>query len=98
MHNFIEAPICMGNERLDHPTQKPLRVMENLIRIASNPDDVVLDPFAGMGSTGVAALNLGRRFIGVEANPTYAEAARNRLDQTPFFVDWLGQLAELPSE
>jgi DNA modification methylase len=82
MHNFIEAPICMGHERVKsphHPTQKPLRVLEHLIRISSQPDALVLDPFMGVGSTGVAALKLGRRFIGMELDPAYYEAAETRL-------------------
>ena len=82
MHNFIQSPICMGNERLKnpkHPTQKPLKVLEPIIRIATNPDDIVFDPFMGVGSTGVAALNLERRFIGFELNPEYFAAAEQRL-------------------
>ena len=82
MHNFIETPICSGKERLKdpkHPTQKPLRVLERLISLATDPGDVVLDPFCGVGSTGVAALRLDRRFIGYEVDPVYAEAAKNRL-------------------
>jgi site-specific DNA-methyltransferase (adenine-specific)/modification methylase len=83
MHNFIEAPICSGNERVKdpvHPTQKPLRVLRRLVELASSPGDVVLDPFMGVGSTGVAALELGRRFVGIELEPAYVDAARRRLD------------------
>lgn len=82
MHNFIESPICMGKERLrepKHPTQKPLKILRRFIEIASNPGDVVLDPFMGVGSTGVAALELERRFVGFEADATYFEAARQRI-------------------
>jgi len=82
MHNFIEAPICMGRERVKnpvHPTQKPVRILERIIRIASNPNDVVFDPFMGVGSTGVAALRLGREFIGTEIDENYFQAAENRL-------------------
>lgn len=85
MHNFIESPICMGNERLKnpkHPTQKPIKVLEHIIRIATNPVNIVFDPFMGVGSTGVAALNLGRRFIGFELNPEYFAAAEQRLSTT----------------
>ena len=74
MHNFIETPICIGSERLknpQHPTQKPIKVLEHIIRIATNLGDVVVDPFMGVGSTGVAALNLGRRFIGFELEQQY---------------------------
>ena len=86
MHNFVEAPICMGSERVAdpvHPTQKPLKVLKHLISIASNPGDLVFDPFMGVGSTGVAALELGRRFLGVELDAAYFEAARRRLEAVP---------------
>lgn len=84
MHNFIETPICMGAERLKnpkHPTQKPVKVLEHIIQLASKPDDLVFDPFMGVGSTGVAALNLGREFMGVEIDKDYFVAAENRLKQ-----------------
>ncbi|MCX5208344.1 DNA methyltransferase [Kitasatospora sp. NBC_00240] len=61
-----------------HITQKPLEIMQQLVRIC--PDDgVVLDAFTGSGSTGVAALREGRRFVGVELSPHYAEIADQRL-------------------
>jgi DNA modification methylase len=83
MHNFIESPICAGRERTKdpvHPTQKPLRVLRQLVEWGSNPGDLVLDPFMGVGSTGVAAIELGRRFIGIELEETYLAAARRRID------------------
>lgn len=83
MHNFIQTPICMGKERLKnpvHPTQKPVKVLEHVIKLATNPGDVVFDPFMGVGSTGVAALNLERQFIGFELEQKYYEPAINRLD------------------
>jgi len=82
MHNFFECPICMGNERLKnprHPTQKPLALMRSLISIASVQGGIVLDPFMGVGSAGVAAIELGRRFIGFEINPVYFDAAKRRI-------------------
>lgn len=85
MHNFIETPICMGRERLKdpkHPTQKPLRVLEHVIDLASNAGDLIYDPFMGVGSTGVAALNKGRRFLGAEIDDSYYCAANNRLVET----------------
>ena len=89
MHNFIETPICMGKERLKNPfqpTQKPIRVLQHIINIASNNGDVVLDPFMGVGSTGVAALKMGREFIGIELEESYFSAARDRIEafQTTF--------------
>ena len=82
MHNFIQSPICMGNERLKkplHPTQKPVKLLEHIIRIATNEGDTVFDPFMGVGSTGVATLNLKRKFIGFELEPEYYNAAEQRL-------------------
>ena len=83
MHNFIEAPICGGNERVRdpvHPTQKPLRVVRRLLELASGPGDLVLDPFMGVGMTGVAAVEMGRRFVGIEIDPGYVAAAELRLE------------------
>ncbi|MCS6795066.1 MAG: site-specific DNA-methyltransferase [Raineya sp.] len=83
MHNFIESPICMGAERLkepNHPAQKPVKVLKKIIEIASNPNQVVFDPFMGVGSTGVAALQMNRKFIGFELEKTYFEAAKKRIE------------------
>ncbi|MBA7610866.1 Modification methylase DpnIIB [subsurface metagenome] len=85
MHNFIQSPICMGKERLKnptHPTQKPVKVLEHIIRIATNQGDTIFDPFMGVGSTGVAAINLRRKFIGFELEQQYYDAAIKRLDAT----------------
>ena len=84
MHNFIESPICMRPERLDnpkHPTQKPISILKKMIDIASNENDIIFDPFMGVGSTGVAALSMGRRFIGVEINNEYFLASKRRIDE-----------------
>lgn len=84
MHNFFESPICMGPERLKtpkHPTQKPVNLLKHLIKLATNEGDVVLDPFMGVGSTGVAAVELNREFIGIEIEKEYTEAAKKRLVQ-----------------
>jgi len=61
-----------------HPTQKPLELMEFCLRYAGDPD-VVLDPFMGSGTTGVACMNLGRKFIGIEIEPKYFEIACERI-------------------
>ncbi len=83
MHNFIESPICMRPERLSnpkHPAQKPVSILKKMIEIASNKDDIIFDPFMGVGSTGVAALELDRRFIGVELDESYFNAAKQRVE------------------
>jgi site-specific DNA-methyltransferase (adenine-specific) len=85
MHNFIESPICMGRERLrdpKHPTQKPVRILERLLRLGSREGDLILDPFMGVGSTGVAAFNLGRKFLGFDIEPSYVKAAAKRFAHT----------------
>ncbi len=80
-------PICSGPERLKddsgrkvHPTQKPEALLMRVLLAASNAGDLVLDPFFGSGTTGVAARRLSRSFIGIERDPAYAEAARRRID------------------
>jgi DNA modification methylase len=55
-------------------------VLRQLVEWGSNPGDLVLDPFMGVGSTGVAALELGRRFVGIELDETYVAAARRRIE------------------
>ena len=79
-------PICNGGERLKdkagnkvHPTQKPFALLHRILLASTNPGDVVLDPFFGTGTTGAAAKVLGRHYIGIERDETYAEAARERL-------------------
>lgn len=71
-----DAPAIDKNH---HPTVKPLKLMRYLCRLITPPGGVVLDPFSGSGSTGVAALQEGFRFIGVEREPDFAEIARKRL-------------------
>src|SRR4051795_11618276 len=79
-------PLCIGEERLKdgagrkvHPTQKPEALLARIMLAASNPGDVVLDPFFGTGTTGAVAKKLGRRFVGIERETVYAEAARARI-------------------
>ena len=79
MHNFFESPICMGKERLKHPTQKPVKLLKHIIEIASKEGEMVLDPFMGVGSTGQACLELNRHFTGFEISKKYFTMAKNRL-------------------
>ena len=79
-------PLCTGAERLKgadgkkvHPTQKPEVLLQRLLLAASNAGDLVLDPFFGTGTTGAAAKRLQRRFIGIERDTGYADAARARI-------------------
>ena len=63
-----------------HPTQKNLSLMENLVKIHSNENNVVLDPFMGSGTTGLACKNLNRHFIGIEQDANYFEIAKGRIN------------------
>jgi len=79
-------PLCTGGERLKdadgakaHPTQKPEALLARIIMAASNPGDVVLDPFFGTGTTGAVARKLGRRFIGLERDLAYVGHAERRI-------------------
>ena len=79
-------PICTGVERLKdeqgrktHPTQKPEALLSRVILAASNPGDLVLDPFFGTGTTGAVAKRLRRDYLGIEREEIYAVAAQNRI-------------------
>jgi DNA modification methylase len=80
----IERPIGCNN-KLGHPTQKPVELIYNAIRISSNENDVVLDPYLGSGTTAVVCKDLNRRCIGIEINPEYVKIAKNRLRQERLF-------------
>lgn len=62
-----------------HPTQKPVALLERIIAASTQPGEIVLDPFMGSGTTGVAALRLGRRFVGIEKEKEYFDLALNRI-------------------
>jgi site-specific DNA-methyltransferase (adenine-specific)/modification methylase len=72
--------IRQGNEDRYHPTQKPLEVMKWVIELCPKAD-TILDPFMGSGTTGVAAIQLGRKFIGIEREPKYFDIACQRIEQ-----------------
>jgi site-specific DNA-methyltransferase (adenine-specific) len=72
-------PLCNGKERLDHPTQKPLSLIKEIVEKHSRPGDLILDTFAGTGTTAHACLVTGRRYIMVERDESYYEMMRNRI-------------------
>ena len=76
-HDFLESSVCPVSEKTygKHPTQKPLKILEELITCVTNPNDIVLDPFMGSGSTCLASAKLGRRYIGVELDGNYFNIA-----------------------
>jgi modification methylase len=82
-------PICSGGERVKgadgskaHPTQKPEALLYRILLACTKPGGVVLDPFFGTGTTGAVARRLGRRWIGIEREPTYVKVARERIAST----------------
>jgi site-specific DNA-methyltransferase (adenine-specific) len=64
----------------NHPTVKPIKLMEYLITLVTPPNGTVLDPFFGSGTTGIAAVNLGFNYIGIELDEQYVEIARRRIN------------------
>ena len=76
---FSQSISATNPERVGHPTQKPLALMKWCIEQASNPQ-TILDPFMGSGTTGVAAVQMGRQFIGIEREPKYFDIACKRIE------------------
>jgi len=74
------APVEDGKRANTHPTVKPVALMEYLIRLVAPPGGIVLDPFAGSGTTGKAAVRLGFPFFGIELEPEFVELARKRIE------------------
>jgi len=77
--NYIEMPFVSGNEAGLHPTQKPVKLMKHFIELFTKEGDTILDPFMGSGTTGVACVQTGRNFIGIEIDPTYFAIAEKRI-------------------
>jgi len=77
----LSAPGADEKKFGKHPTQKPVALLDRIIRASSNPGDLVLDPFCGSGTTGVAALRNSRRFIGVDMEEAYLKVAILRMSQ-----------------
>ncbi len=80
-HNGIYR-LPIHREKRIHPTQKPLQLMEALITKHSNPNDLVIDPFSGSGTTALASLKLKRRFIGGDKDSNYVKKAKQRIKET----------------
>lgn len=78
--------LCKGKERLKdengikaHPTQKPLKLIQQVVLAASSKGDIIFDPFMGSGTTAIVAEALGRKWLGVERDEKYVALARNRV-------------------
>ncbi|MBQ8776118.1 MAG: site-specific DNA-methyltransferase [Treponema sp.] len=80
LRSLFSSAVVSGSEKLGHPTQKSLTIMKEIISIHSNENQIILDPFMGSGTTGEAALLLGRKFIGIEKEKKYFEICKRRLE------------------
>lgn len=75
------TPVVSGKERTIHPTQKSVALMKQIIKVHTNENDIIFDPFMGSGTTGVAAIETGRRFVGCELNKEYYDIAKKRISE-----------------
>ena len=85
---WLDCPAMLANtplvnETSGYPTQKPLKLLDRIIRLASNPGDKVLDPMCGSGTTLVAARKLGRKWLGIDQSPVAIDIAKSRITATP---------------
>ena len=80
----FEYPVVSGNEKTMHTTQKPVKLMEEIIRVHTKKDNTILDCFMGSGSTGVACANANRKFIGIELDNNYFDIASKRIEEAFF--------------
>lgn len=83
IHDFFETPVTPSGEKKcgKHPTQKPVQLLDTFVKILTNENDTVFDPFCGSGSSGVAALQNDRNFIGSEINEEYCRITKERIAQ-----------------
>ena len=81
LRSLYKFPVVAGKERTSHPTQKSLALMSEIIKTHTNPNDIILDPFMGSGTTGVAALLEDRHFMGIEKDEYYFKIAKSRLEE-----------------
>ena len=81
LRSCYETSTVSGKEKTAHPTQKSLKLMEDIIKIHTNKDDLILDPFMGSGSTGIAAIRNNRKFIGIELQKQYFDIAVDRFER-----------------
>ena len=78
-----------AKEKTKHPSQKPIEIMERMVSICTNDNEIVFDPFMGSGTTGVACMNLGRNFIGIESDDSYFEIAEQRIKTALPLLDFI---------
>lgn len=78
-HHQTMAPFGAGRQRIDHPCPRPIEQVRYVVETFTVDGELILDPFMGSGTTGVAAVNLGRKFIGIEIEPKYFDVACQRI-------------------
>lgn len=81
LRSIFQTSIVSGKEKTNHPTQKKLELMQSIIKIHTNKNDLILDPFMGSGTTGIAAIKENRNFIGIELNKEYFSIAKKRFQE-----------------
>lgn len=83
LHDFIETSVTSNSEKKygKHPTQKPEALMEHFVKVLSNENDTILDPFMGSGSVGVSAVKNNRNFVGIELDENYFNIATSRIKE-----------------
>lgn len=83
LHDFIETSVTSNSEKKygKHPTQKPEALMEHFVKVLSNENDTILDPFMGSGSVGVSAVKNNRNFVGIELDENYFNIAISRIKE-----------------
>ncbi len=84
--DIIESPVEMTKDNY-HPAVYPLYIIQELIKLLSKKDDLILDAFCGSGTTCLAAKNLQRNYVGIEINPEYVNLANERLRKTDFTLE-----------
>lgn len=80
-HHSVWNYELISNKKNGHITEKPIQLIENIIKYSSNPNQIILDPFVGSGTTAIAAMNLGRKFIGIEKDSKYVKVANERINK-----------------
>jgi site-specific DNA-methyltransferase (adenine-specific) len=99
LRNFWSIPLTPRSERVaGHPTQKPLSLIERLVLVCSKPNDWILDPFAGVGTTGVAAIKHGRRAVMIEKANKFVLAQKLRVEKMGAGKEFLFETFKLPRE
>lgn len=97
-NNYFECPFVIGKEKVNHPTQKPVKLIKHIINLVSNEGDVILDPFIGSGTTAVAALELNRDFVGIEIDDNNIDISKNRIEEVIKNIKKIEKLEDVSSK